>query len=146
MNTLLLDTGPIMAYLDRSDADHDFVAPRLDCLRADLVTTGSVVTEAMFLLQSVPNGPGALTALLAKASVALFDVYSTPALAESTRLMTKYADTPMDFADATLVVAAQHLQIGDILTLDERGFRTFRYSRRKRFHLVLQDGLFSKVY
>jgi uncharacterized protein len=138
---LLLDTGPIVAYLDRSDAAHDFVAPRLDCLRSGLVTTGAVVTEAMFLLQDVPEGSEALVAFLVRSGAAVFDAFSIPALNESARLMAKYADTPMDFADATLVVAAQHLDSGDILTLDERGFRTYRFSRRKSFHLALQDSM-----
>lgn len=140
MNTLLLDTGPTVAYLDRSDSAHSFVAPRLDRLRADLVTTGPVITEAMFFLQNVPDGPDALIAFLTRSAVAILDVFSRPALAESVRLIKKFADTPMDFTDATLVVAAQHLDLGNILTLDERGFRTYRFSRRKRFHLVLQDA------
>ena len=44
----------------------------------------------------------------------------------------------MDFADATLVLAAEHYGVGDIATLDHRGFRTFRYGRNKSFRLLLQ--------
>lgn len=54
--------------------------------------------------------------------------------------MHRYADTPMDFADATLVVLAGELETKQVLTLDERGFRTYRYGRNAAFHLVLQDG------
>lgn len=53
--------------------------------------------------------------------------------------MEAYRDTPMDFGDATLVVLAERLNCPDILTLNERDFRTFRYGRNRRFRLVLQD-------
>jgi predicted nucleic acid-binding protein len=53
-------------------------------------------------------------------------------------LMSGYVDTPMDFADATLVPAAGYYGTGIIVTLDERGFRTFRYGRNKAFRLLLQ--------
>jgi len=52
-------------------------------------------------------------------------------------LMERYADTPMDFADATLVLAADHLDVADVLTLDRRGFSTYRTSKRRAFRLVL---------
>ena len=52
-------------------------------------------------------------------------------------LMKKYADTPMDFADATLVLLAEETGQSEILTLDERGFRTYRYRGTRRFRLVL---------
>ena len=54
--------------------------------------------------------------------------------------MERYADAPMDYADATLVACADELNCGDILTLDIRGFRTYRYQRNKRFKLLLQDS------
>jgi len=53
------------------------------------------------------------------------------------QLMDKYADTPMDFADATLVLAAGDLGVTDVLTLDRRGFSTYRTAKRKAFRLVL---------
>ena len=51
--------------------------------------------------------------------------------------MKKYADTPMDFADATLVLLADETGCDHIVTLDERGFRTFRFRSTRRFQLVL---------
>ena len=53
--------------------------------------------------------------------------------------MAKYTDLPMDFADASLVVTAALINTGEILTLDERGFRTFRYNQRQRFHLIFLE-------
>lgn len=140
MNTFLLDTGPIVGYLDRSDAAHGMVGSRMENLKAHLITTGPVITEAMFFVQGIPGGPEALIAFIEQASVAIMDAFSQPDLDEAARLMRQYADTPMDFADASLVVVAQKLGIDGILTLDEREFRTYRFSRRKSFRLILQDA------
>ena len=52
--------------------------------------------------------------------------------------MSKYSDTPMDFADATLVLLAEELGVAEILTLDRRGFTAYRTRKGKAFRLVLQ--------
>jgi predicted nucleic acid-binding protein len=55
--------------------------------------------------------------------------------------MEKYADLPMDYADATLVLLAERLGVFDLLTLDRRGFTVFRSSRGQHFSLVLDQPL-----
>ena len=55
----------------------------------------------------------------------------------ATKLMAKYADTPMDYADATLVLLADEMGVADIATLDTRGFSTYRTAKGKAFRLVL---------
>ena len=52
----------------------------------------------------------------------------------------RYADTPMDFADATLVLLAERLAVHEILTLDRRGFNTYRLSNGAAFELVLDSA------
>ena len=54
--------------------------------------------------------------------------------------MERYRDTPMDFADATLVLLADVLEVFDVLTLDRRGFSTYRAPSGNGFRLVL-DGV-----
>ena len=51
--------------------------------------------------------------------------------------MTKYADTPMDFPDATLVWIAEQTGTDSVLTLDRRGFSSFRFGKSRRFKLLL---------
>jgi hypothetical protein len=51
--------------------------------------------------------------------------------------MTKYADIPMDFPDATLVWTAEQTGTEKIMTLDRRGFLSFRFAKNRRFDLVL---------
>jgi predicted nucleic acid-binding protein len=57
-------------------------------------------------------------------------------LRRAAALMRKYANVPMDFADATLVVLAEEFQVGNVLTLDRRGFGVYRISGTKRFTIL----------
>jgi predicted nucleic acid-binding protein len=52
------------------------------------------------------------------------------------KLMTKYSDVPMDFADACLVDMATTYQTGRILTLDN-DFRFYRWGKNRPFELLL---------
>jgi uncharacterized protein len=139
MKPSLLDTGPVVALLDRKDPHHDWVAPRFNRLQGRLVTTGAVVTEATFFLQDVRDGIARLFELLASPKVDIRDSFQPLQLRAAAELMDRYADTPMDFADATLVALAAELETELVLTLDERGFRTYRHGRNRPFKLVLQE-------
>ena len=139
MKAILLDTGPIIAILDRRDSHHEWVLPRIELLQGRLVTTGAVVTEATFFLQDVNDGILRLFEFMEAPRVEIRDAFTQPRLRSAATLMTAYADTPMDFADATLVVLAEELETNQVITLDERGFRTFRFSRNEKFQLLLQD-------
>ena len=65
------------------------------------------------------------------------DISRPSELHEAVRLMEKYADIPMDYADATLVLLADGLEVWEILTLDRRGFSTYRTKGRRAFRLLL---------
>jgi hypothetical protein len=60
----------------------------------------------------------------------------TAAQHRASTLMRVYAGLPMDYADATLVVLAEALQLSTVFTTDRRGFLTYRLPRRKRFHVL----------
>jgi predicted nucleic acid-binding protein len=137
MKKWLVDTGPFVAYLDRTDSSHIDVAACLDGFSGQLMTTGAVVTEVMYFVGDAPDGPLSFAELLARARVQIVDVLQPSRIAEAAALMKKYADTPMDFADATLVRAAEQLGIVEVLTLDRRGFSIYRTSRGRGFRLVL---------
>lgn len=133
----LLDTGPLVAALNRRDPHHARCATALTGFAGTLLTTGAVVTEAMHFLGGQPEGAAALAGLLDDAQVEIRDCFGPAELHTAARLMKKYADTPMDFADATLVLLAEETGQGEILTLDLRGFRTYRFRSSRRFQLVL---------
>ena len=140
MKLILLDAGPTIAWLDANDPYHSAVREKMGELTGRLVTTGPVITEVMFFLQEAREGAVRVTDWLREMRVDIIDCFSTGKLQSAALLMERYADAPMDYADATLVACADELNCGDILTLDIRGFRTYRYQRNKRFKLLLQDG------
>jgi predicted nucleic acid-binding protein len=85
----------------------------------------------------VQNGPAGLASFLEGSAAEVRDAFSPEALAAAAWLMTKYADIPMDFPDATLVWIADLSGTDKILTLDRRGFSLFRFGRNRRFKLLL---------
>jgi hypothetical protein len=133
----LLDTGPLVAALNRRDPNHARCVECLGAFAGTLLTTGAVVTEAMHFVGAQSDGAAALCELLDDAQVDIRDCFSPAQLRAAARLMKKYADTPMDFADATLVLLAEETGLDRIVTLDERGFRTYRFRATRRFQLVL---------
>jgi predicted nucleic acid-binding protein len=137
VNTWLIDTGPLVAYIDRADPMHEAVAGVLEPFAGQLVTTSAVVTEAMYFLGGSKGGPIALAELLLNAGARVEESTQPEQLIEAGQMMDKYADTPMDFADATLVLAAETLRVLEILTLDRRGFSTYRTTKGKAFRQVL---------
>ena len=138
MNACLLDTGPLVALLDRSEPDHDRVQSVMAGLRGwRLVTTGAVITEAFYFLSDVQNGPASLASFLNASATDVRDAFSAEALATAVRLMNKYSDIPMEFPDATLVWTAESSGADRILTLDRRGFASFRFGKNQRFKLLL---------
>jgi len=135
---VLLDTGPLVALLDRSEPDHDQVQSFMARLGGSrLVTTGAVITEAFYFLSDVRDGPANLAAFLDASATDVRDAFSAEALASAVGLMKKYADIPMDFPDATLVWIAESSGTDRILTLDRRGFSSFRFGKNRRFKLLL---------
>jgi hypothetical protein len=137
MDAWLLDTGPIVAFLDDADAAHRGVVRAFEQFAGRFVTTDAVIVEAMHLVSRSPAGPGLLIDFLFSSQTAIHSSMSADDLLQAGELMTKYADVPMDFADATLVLLAARLRITAVCTLDRRGFRTYRSGARKAFDLVL---------
>jgi predicted nucleic acid-binding protein len=137
LKTWLVDTGPLVAYLDRNDPEHGRVVPVWNSFAGRLGTTSAVITEAMQLLAGTASGPDLLAELVLRSGMEVMDLCQPRSLREAARLMAKYVDTPMDFADVTLVLLAEALGVNEILTLDRRGFTVFRIRQRQPFRLLL---------
>jgi len=133
---LVVDTGPLVAYLDRTDAAHDQISAFLGDFAGTLCTTSAVITEAMYLLKDDPAGPRRLAEFIEAAGVHVFESTQPQQLLAAVTLVEKYANVPMDFADATLVLLADRLGMNQIATLDRRGFRIYRTRKGKAFALV----------
>ena len=117
---MLTDTGPLVALLDRDDPNHQSCASAGKRLpREPLLTTWPCFTEAMYLLGKIGGirYQAALWQMRASGRLQLRDLTS----AETDRmavLMDKYQDTPMDLADASLIVTAESLSLSRIFTVD----------------------------
>jgi uncharacterized protein len=132
---LLLDTGPLVAMLDRAERLHDTCLEALAGFGGRLITTEAVLTEAVYLLRSVPDGARNCLRVFTRGHVALVPV-SVATLERIEALMAKYADIPMDYADATLVTLAEDIGVYDILTFDRRGFSAYRPHGRGTFCIL----------
>ena len=115
---IFCDTGPLVALVDADDASHARCVAALEALPASpLLTTWPCLAEAMYLLWRAGGVPAQeeLWGYLADGLVILH----TPGATEWERmrvLMQQYSDTPMDLADASLVVAAELRQMQRIFT------------------------------
>ena len=125
-----------MAYIDRADPMHDSVARTLEPFSGRLLTTGAVITESVHLVADARDGPTLLAEFIITANLDIAESMRPATIRRAAVLVQKYADTPMDFADATLVLLADATGTLDILTLDRRGFSTYRTPSGKRFRLM----------
>jgi predicted nucleic acid-binding protein len=134
---ILCNTGPLVALIDRDDPHHSRCVEALGALPASaLVTTWPCFTEAMCLLGRAGglSAQDALWGYLADGLVVLH----APEAAEWDRmraLMRQYRDTPMDLADASMVAAAERLELQRIFTLDSH-FHAYRIHGAQAFDVV----------
>ena len=135
MRAVLVDAGPLVALIDRSDANHAACVDTLKSIRDPLVTVWPVFTEAMYLLGFSWDGQSALWKMMETESLKLapLDPRDGPRMKA---LMRNYRDLPMDLADAGLVRVAEREQVTRIFTLDHRHFRIYRPGRGVRFSLL----------
>ena len=132
MHDMLLDTGPFVAFLDRSERNHERCLAFMRDFKGCLLTTEAVLTEVVYLLgPAFANQKPALDFIMLGGAELL--PLSPALLKRSAELMAKYADSPMDFADATLVALAEERGITDIVTLDRKDFSVYRTAARKGF-------------
>lgn len=135
---LIADTGFFFAISDRRDAFHAQAVECLTRLREPLITTWPVLTETAYLLAARVSADAAFNFLNAVADgMSIVHALEPAQIRHLSKLMKKYADLPMDLADASLVLLAEHLDDGRILSTDARDFKTYRFKNHKPFKNVL---------
>jgi predicted nucleic acid-binding protein len=136
VKAVLLDTGCIVAALDRSERNHDACKAALTDIDAPLVTCEAVIAEACHLLRRMRGAPDAV---IANVETGAFQVpfRITSAAPAVRKLLAKYKRVPMDFADACLVHLAAELDTGRILTLDD-DFDVYRWKRSRPFERLVR--------
>lgn len=123
---VLVDAGPLVAFLDRDDPGHQAAVACFTQLKGRAVTTWPVLTEAAHLLGKLgPAVPARLLELVARGVLETAPLTDADA-ARMAQMMGKYADLPMDLADASLVQVAEREGIATVVTFDRRDFRVYR--------------------
>jgi len=131
----LIDTGAILALVDRDDEWHEPCVEAYNHNRLPWLTTAAVLTEAFHLVRRNLHDDRAVWTLLRSGAVRM-SVITNEELPQIQALMSQYADCPMDFADATLVHLAARERLSVILTIDHDDFETYRLPGRKKFTVL----------
>ncbi len=135
---ILVDTGAWLALADKGDAYHVRSREFFRANREPLITTFPVLVESVHLMFK-RIGTAKTLAWLDTMSRQRVDVFSMTVdhLPRLTALMLQYSDLPMDLADASLVLLAEELGEGRIVSSDERDFHAYRWKNRHPFSNLL---------
>lgn len=131
----LIDTGALLALLDRTDGWHRACAEAFQQLRLPLATSEAVLTELFHLIGDSTYEMEAAWRLVRSGAVVLLPIEHAE-LDAVHALMSRYADRPMDFADATLVYLAKREGLSTVFTVDHADFETYRIEGRRRFRVL----------
>lgn len=131
---IIADTGVWLALANRRDRFHLSAKQALEELQEPLITTWPVMTETCHLLLS-RLGPTSQERFIASFRGGAFNVFALEDshVSRIAALMEKYRNLPMDLADASLVILAESLGDGRILSTDRRDFNTYRWKERRPF-------------
>jgi predicted nucleic acid-binding protein len=131
----LIDTGAILALLDRTDRWHEACVTAFRQLRLPLLTSEAVLTEVFHL---VGDTRGAMEAAwkFVRSGALIVATIEDEEMSHLQALMSRYWDRPMDFADATLVYLAKRESLSVILTVDQADFSTYRIEGKRQFRVV----------
>ena len=132
---MILDTGPLLAYLDRSEQNADWIRRQLELHRGEVWTCEAVLSEAIFLLFRNGLDHEPLFELLRRRAIQIPFQFAEHQ-DELWDMMTRYADLPMSPADACLVRMAELHPRAEIITLD-RHFKLYRTRDRRVLKLRL---------
>jgi predicted nucleic acid-binding protein len=135
----LIDSGAILALLDRTDRWHRVCVDAFQHLHLPLLSTEAVLTELFHLVGDSRHETETAWKFIRSGAIRLA-VIEDSELPEIQALMSRYSDRPMDFADATLVYLARREGLSTILTVDHADFNTYRIEGRKRFRVIPQTA------
>ena len=131
----LIDTGAILALLDRSDRWHHVCVDAFRQQRLPLLTSEAVLTEVFHLVGDSRHEMEAAWKFVRSGALTL-GIIEQEELTHVHSLMSRYWDRPMDFADATLVYLARRESLSVILTVDQADFATYRIEGKRQFRVL----------
>jgi len=135
----LIDTGAILALLDRTDRWHEACVDAFRQLRLPLLTSEAVLTEVFHLVGDKRTEMEAAWKFVRSGALVLGTIEHAE-LTHLHGLMSRYwdrgIDRNMDFADATLVYLAKRESLSVILTVDHADFATYRIEGKRQFRVL----------
>jgi predicted nucleic acid-binding protein len=132
----LIDTGPLVAFLNRRDRHHGWAVEVLATIRAPLMTCEAVLSEAVYLVRRLAGGPEKVVELLERGALEASFRLDTESAAVR-RLLARYGDRPMDLADACLVRMTELQGDCRVLTIDSEFRDVYRRHGRQTIPTVM---------
>ena len=126
---VILDTGPLVAFLNRRDKFHNWALEHWDQIHPSMLTCEAVISEACFLLGGTGSGIDSVMQLIQRKIISIsfhLDKHIEPVK----RLLLKYRSIPISFADACLIKMSELNPDSRIFTLDS-DFNLYRKNRRR---------------
>lgn len=140
MARALVDTGVLVALVNRSDRFHAAAASWFASVRGGMLTTEAVITETAYVLAASPAHQRAALEWVQRARDAeMLAVEAVVDHAAIAAILRRYIDLPCDYADATLIALAEKTGVAAIATIDQRDFSVYRIKGRKRFRLLIAN-------
>ena len=131
----VIDTGAVLALLDRNDHWHEPCKNAFRQMRLPLLTSQAVLTELFHLVGDGRAQMESAWKFVRSGALVLGTIEDTD-LPQLRALMFQYWDRPMDFVDATLVHLANRESLSVILTVDQADFATYRLAGKRRFRVL----------
>lgn len=132
--TYIIDTGPIVAYLNQNDSYHEWAKAKFKEILSTIYTCQPVITEACYLLRNVRKGRESVLKLIQSGTIKTkFEINNESELLS--KLIVKYSDRPMSLADACLVRMSETIADHCILTLDS----DFNFYRRNGRNVINRE-------
>ena len=132
---VMMDTGPWVALIDRSEERHKECVEWLRNFNDNILSSEAVLTEVLYLLNFSQRAQSATIDFVLSGAIVLVPS-SLESLKRTKRLMEKYKDIPMDYADATLVSIAEDFSITHVVTFNEKDFGIYRLSSKQSFVIL----------
>ena len=140
---VLIDTGPLVALFNKNDYFHQQIKDKLSLSRLQhdrLITTWPVVTETSYLLRTHVCFEAELDFLewLSLKGIEIFNL-TTEHIKNLLKFRLKYGEKILDFADASLLVAAEEIKLNKIFSTDFRDFRVYRIFKNQHFENLMEE-------
>jgi predicted nucleic acid-binding protein len=137
LNTILIDAGPLIALFDKDDSYHKRIIEFIKDRKFKFITTTAVITEVSYMLNFNVEVQVLFFEWIMKEGVLIQEIQQSD-ISRIVELTKKYRDRPMDFADATLAVAAEKTGIKQIISIDS-DFDIYRLPKKARIENIFTE-------